>query len=155
MLPIYEALLDQFHELHEQIRNDLNALPNEALDWVPGHEMNSVSVIITHLTGAERFLIGDVVMQDPSNRNRDAEFSVKGLSKSDLFRRLDDTEAYIKKAFEKLTQEDLSAERLHPRHGELVKVAWAVLHALQHAATHVGQIQITTQLWHQRSVGEM
>ena len=154
MLPFYEALTERFHDLHEQIRNDLNSLPPEALDWIPGHEMNSVSVIITHLTGAERFLIGDVVMQDPSNRNRDAEFLVKGLTKADLSRRLDETEAYIANALANLTLEDLATERIHPRHGNQVKVAWALLHALDHVATHLGHINITTQLWHQHSVGE-
>jgi Protein of unknown function (DUF1572) len=153
MLPFYETLAERFHDLHEEIRNDLSALPPEALDWIPGHEMNSISVIITHLTGAERFLIGDVVMQDPSNRNRDAEFLVKGLTKDDLNRRIDETEAYIRTVFEKLAMEDLSTTRLHPRHGDQVKVAWALLHALDHIATHLGHINITTQLWHQRSAG--
>jgi hypothetical protein len=154
MLPFYETLADQFKDLHEQIRNDLNSLPAEAMDWKPGPEMNSINVIVTHLTGAERFLVGDIVMQDPSNRNRDAEFLVQGLTKADLDRRLDDTEAYLKAAFEKLTLEDLAKERLHPRHGNQVKVAWALLHALDHVATHLGHINITTQLWHQHSVGE-
>lgn len=153
MLPFYETLAERFHGLHEEIRNDLNSLPLEALDWNPGQEMNSVSVIITHLTGAERFLIGDVVMQEPSNRNRDAEFLVKGLTKEDLLRRLNETDAYIIGALDRLTMEDLSTERLHPRRGDQVKVSWALLHALEHVATHLGHINITTQLWHQRSGG--
>lgn len=153
MLPFYEALAERFHDLHEEIRNDLNSLPPEALDWIPGHEMNSVSVIITHLTGAERFLIGDVILQESSNRNRDAEFLVNGLTAGDLNHRLDETEAYVNKALEKLTMEDLSTERIHPRHGNQVKVAWALLHALDHVASHVGQINITTQLWHQHTIG--
>lgn len=154
MILFYETLFERFHDLHAEILNDLQALPPEALDWIPGHEMNSVTVIIVHLTGAERFLIGDVVMQDSSNRNREAEFLVKGMTKNDLIRRLNDTEAYTKAALDKLTLEDLAAERLHPRHGNQVKVAWAILHALDHVATHLGQIQMTSQLWHQRSVGE-
>src|SRR5512136_7667 len=135
MIPFFEALVERFHDLHEQIRNDLNSLPPEALDWIPGHEMNSVTVIITHLTGAERFLIGDVIMQEPSNRNRDAEFLVKGMAKADLVHRLDETEAYISAAFEKLTLSNLDENRLHPRRGDQVSVAWALLHALDHVAT--------------------
>ena len=153
MLPYFESLAEEFHDLHEQIRNDLNSLPPEALDWKPGPEMNSVSVIVVHLTGSERFLVGDVVMQEASNRNRDAEFMVKGMTRADLNRRLDETEAYVRASFEKLTLEDLAKERLHPRHGNQVKIAWALLHALDHAATHLGHINITTQLWHQHAVG--
>jgi len=150
MIPFYEALAERFHDLHTEIHNDLNTLPPEALDWIPGHEMNSVSVIVVHLTGAERFLIGDVIMKDPSNRNRDAEFMVKGMTRTDLLRRIEDTETYIKAAFEKLTLSNLDENRLHPRRGEQVSVAWAILHALDHVATHVGQINITSQLWQQR-----
>ena len=154
MLPFFEALASQFHELHREIERDLVALPVDALDWVPGPEMNSISVIIVHLTGSERFLVGDVIMQDPSSRDREAEFHVAGMSKADLVQRLNTTEAYLNSAFEKLSLSDLETKRIHPRHGDQVSVAWALLHALEHSGTHVGQIQMTVQMWHQRSVGE-
>ncbi len=150
MLPFYAVLDELFHDLFSQVKDNLEPLPADALDWVPGPEMNSVSVIITHLTGAARFLIGDVIMQEPSNRDRDAEFTVKGVSKESLLRRLDDTEQYIKAAFEKLTLQELDTDRSHPRRGQ-VKMAWALLHALDHVATHVGHLQMTAQLWHQKS----
>jgi hypothetical protein len=154
MLPFYEELANQFHELHAAILNNLNVLPEEALDWKPGNETNSVSAIITHITGAERFLIGDVIMQDSSNRNRDAEFLVKGVSKVDLVRRLNDTEAYLRSSLEKLRLPDLEATRLHPRRGIQVSVSWALLHALDHTGTHLGHIELTVQLWQQRSVDQ-
>ncbi len=154
MLLFYEALADRFHELHVAILNGLDALPSEALDWKPGDEMNSVTVIIVHLTGAERFLIGDVVMQDPSNRNRDAEFLVKGVRKQDLVRRLNDTEAYLRSSFEGLRLPDLEAMRLHPRNGTQVSVSWALLHALEHTGTHLGHIELTVQMWQQRFAGQ-
>jgi hypothetical protein len=154
MLLFYEALADRFHELHGDIQRDLDALPPQALDWKPGPEMNSISVIIVHLTGAERFLVGDVVMQESSNRDREAEFRIAGMSKADLIQRINDTEVYLRAAFEKLSLSDLETERIHPRHGNQVSVSWAILHALEHTATHVGHINLTVQLWHQKSVGE-
>jgi hypothetical protein len=154
MLTFFEALAGRFHELHGDIKRDLDALPASALDWKPGPEMNSVNIIIVHLTGAERFLVGDVVMQETSNRNRDLEFQARGLTKEDLLRRLDDTETYLKNALEKLSLSDLETTRIHPRHGDQVTISWALLHALEHTATHVGHINLTVQMWHQRSVGE-
>jgi hypothetical protein len=154
MLLFYEALADRFHELHGDIQRDLDALPPQALDWKPGPEMNSISVIIVHLTGAERFLVGDVVMQESSNRDREAEFRIAGMSKADLIQRINDTEVYLRAAFERLNLSDLETERIHPRHGNQVSVSWAILHALEHTATHVGHINLTVQLWHQKSVGE-
>ena len=147
MILFYQALFDRFQELHGEVERVLDLLPSEGLDWKPGEEMNSVSVLIAHLTGAERFLIGDVSMGEPSGRNRDAEFSVEGLSKEDLLGRLHGTEEYIKGAFEKLSLADLETKRTHPRHGNQVSVAWSILHALEHAASHLGHLQVTAQLY--------
>ena len=154
MIPFYEALADRFHDLHADVLKNLGPLPAEALDWKPGDETNSVSVLIVHFTGAERFLVGDVIMQDPSNRNRDAEFLVKAVSKEDLILRLKATEDYIRATLEGLRLPDLEATRLHPRHGTQVSVSWALLHALEHTATHVGHIDLTVQLWRQHNAGE-
>jgi uncharacterized damage-inducible protein DinB len=154
MIPFYTELANRFHDLHADVLKDLETLPNEALDWTPGPDTNSVSVVIVHLTGAERFLIGDVILQDPSNRNRDAEFQVRGMTMEELVRRLNTTDTYIRAALEKLDLPDLEATRLHPRHGSQVSVSWALLHALEHAATHLGHIQLTVQMWKQQHAGE-
>jgi len=150
MITFYEELFDRFHELHADIKQALESLPPEALDWTPGPEMNSVSVLVTHLTGAERYLVGDVVMGDPSNRDREAEFRAAGLAKSALLQRLADTEAYTRVAFESLKLSDLETTRTHPRHGNQVSVTFALTHALEHVATHLGHIQLTVQLWMQK-----
>lgn len=154
MITFFEELADRFHQLYGDIKRDIESLPPAALDWKPGAEMNSVSIIIVHLTGATRFLIGDVVMQDSSNRNREAEFLVKGMTKEDLYRCLDDSEAYIRNALGKLSLSDLETKRIHPRHGDQVTVAWALIHALEHIATHLGHINLTVQFWHQKMAGE-
>lgn len=147
MLAFYEALYGRFHELHQEIIRVLDTIPSDELDWKPGAEMNSLTVLIVHLTGAERFLVGDVIMGDPSNRNRNAEFTAEGLDKDELLFRLNEVEAYIKNALEQLKLEDLETMRIHPRHGNQVSVGWALLHALEHAANHLGHIQMTAQLW--------
>jgi uncharacterized damage-inducible protein DinB len=147
MLRFYEELYARFHELHTDIERALQEVPEDALDWKPGSDMNSIAVLVTHLTGAERFLVGDVVMGEMSNRSREAEFQAQGLNRQDLLDRLAATDEYIKGAFEKLTLADLEATRLHPRHGNMVSVAFALLHALEHAATHVGHIGMTIQLF--------
>jgi len=150
MIPFFVDLLVRFHELHQELEKALEPLPQEALDWSPGPDMNSVSVLIFHLTGAERFWVGDVVMSDSSNRNRDAEFQVTGLDKNALIQRLRETEAYLTSAFNTLQLSDLETTRMHPNRGYEVSVTWALMHALEHAAVHLGHIQMTAQLWQQR-----
>jgi hypothetical protein len=150
MNPFYTDLMDRFHELHSDIEKALDALPAEALDWKPGAEMNSTSVLITHLTGAERFLVGDIVMGESSQRDRQAEFHAEGVGKEALRQRLHETDAYTSTALETLSLSDLEAPRKHPRDGHQLSVGWALLHALEHVATHAGHLDITVQLWQQR-----
>ena len=135
---------------HNDIHKALDGLPPEALDWVPGKDMNTISVLVFHLTGAERFWIGDVAAQEPSDRNRDSEFKVKDLGTDALKKRLDDTLAYAKTALENFTLQDLELQRGSPQTDSEFTVGWALLHALEHATEHKGQIQLTSQLWEQR-----
>lgn len=135
-------------EHHNNILEALDRLPPAALDWSPGPDMNSISVLVVHLTGAERYWIGDVAAQDPTDRDRDAEFRVHDLGKDILKKRLADNLDYVRKALQEFKIQDL--ERTVPaRNGHTSTVAWALLHALEHASLHLGQIQITRQLWEQ------
>ena len=150
MTPFFEDLLDRFHELHADIGKALDELPQAALDWKPGEDMNSLCVLVVHATGAERFLIGDVVMGDPSNRNREIEFQATGLDVNTLKSRLIDADAYARTAFETLNLQDLEMLRRSPRDGHKLTVAWALTHALEHTAIHLGHIQMISQLWMQK-----
>jgi len=57
MLSFYSDYLDRVQDLHNDIKKSISGLTVEALDWKPQQEMNSFAVLITHLTGAERFWI--------------------------------------------------------------------------------------------------
>jgi len=150
---LYQALLDELGELHGEVTKALDTLPAEALDWTPGPEMNSLSILTVHLMGAERYWIGDVVQRDPSFRNREAEFQVKGLDAATLKQRLADLDAYEVAALGKLRLRDLDEERVSPRDGRKVTVGWAVLHPLQHTGQHVGHIEVLVQQWKQKGSG--
>jgi hypothetical protein len=143
----FEALLDRFDELHRDVQQTLDDLPPEAIDWVPAPDMNSLAVLILHMTGSERYYIGDVCLGDLSFRDRNAEFRVKGMDAAALKRRLTDLAAYEKSAFEQLHVAELGQERVAPKDLRTFTVAWALNHALEHTAIHVGHIQILKQMW--------
>ena len=147
MRKYYEALLGHFRELHGEVLKALDVLPPEAYDWSPGPEMNSLAVLVMHFSGAERYWVGDVVKGDPSFRNREAEFQTKGVDAAALKQRLTDLDAYEAAAFESLRVRDLESFKVSPRDGLRVTVAWALLHAFQHTAVHVGHIEILVQQW--------
>ena len=141
----YEDYLNNLNELHSDIENALDGLTPAALDWVPQPGMNSIGVMVFHLTGAERYLIGEVITGDNSDRDRDAEFKVQGMELNALLKRLADNRAYISGVLEGLTLADLETRRMF-RHQREVTVGWVLGHALKHTATHMGQIQLTREL---------
>ena len=147
MATFYDAYLKNLEELHLDIRAALQNLPQSALDWSPAGETNSINVLVTHLAGAERYWIGDVVMGADSGRDREAEFKTSGLDVADLEKRLDAALEYARTALAKLTLSDLETLRISPRNGREVSVAWALGHALKHTALHLGHIQLTRQMW--------
>lgn len=151
MHPFYSDYLERLQDLHAGIRKELSGLPPEALDWSPTPEMNSLGVLVVHLAGAERYWVGDVVMGEPSGRDRAAEFRQRGLDEEALGRKLDESLAYARSALERLGPEDLERECVSPRDGRPFRAAWALLHALEHTGIHLGHIQLTRQLWEGRA----
>ena len=150
MQPFFTTYLNNLQEIHDEIRNAIKGLSQKALDWTPGPEINSMNALVIHLTGAERYWIGDVVAGDPAARDREAEFKAQGLSEQDLLQRLDRNEEYFQKALGALTLQELDATRSVPRNGRSVSVGWALCHALKHTSLHLGHMQIMRQLWEQQ-----
>jgi len=147
MKPFYADYLNNLEELHEEILHATNGLPQDAFDWTPFTGSNSLSVLIVHLTGAERYWIGDVVSGAPSGRDRDSEFKVKNLKPGVLTARLHESWSYGAQVLENLDLNDLETKRRSSRNDRDVSVTWALEHALKHTAVHLGHIQITRQLW--------
>ena len=150
MQTFFKDYLKLLQDCHNSILQVLQALPPAALDWIPGQDMNSISVLVFHLTGAARFWIGDIAAQEPSDRDRNAEFRVRDVGMDVLKKRITDNLEYARNALEKMSLQDLESTRVRPSDGREFTVAWALLHALEHATSHLGQIQITRQLWEQK-----
>ena len=150
----FKDYLNLLQDCHNGILQAIEGLPSEALDWVPGEDMNSISVLVFHTTGSVRFWIGDIAAQEPSNRDREAEFRVRGVGVDTLDKRLADNLEYVSSVLEKMSLQDLERTRVRPSDGREFTVAWALLHALEHATSHLGQIQITRQLWEQLEEGK-
>jgi uncharacterized damage-inducible protein DinB len=138
---------------HDDIVQAVEGLPSAALDWTPGREMNSIGVLMTHIIGSERYMIGDIAALESSNRDREAEFQVHGLELDALKQRLTDNLEYARTVVEKMSLQDLESKRVLPS-GREYTVAWALLHGLEHATLHLGQIQLTRQLWEHANVSE-
>ncbi|MBN2043428.1 MAG: DinB family protein [Anaerolineales bacterium] len=147
MEQFYADCYERFTDLHKEIKSAIEGLSTEALDWVPAGNANSITVLITHLTAAEKFWAADIATGQTSDRVRAEEFEAAKLTEGQLVSMLDETLQSLQEAFERLSLADLHTMRQSTQHDMTVTSGWAILHALEHAAQHVGHIQLTVQLW--------
>ena len=146
MEKFFEEYLTVLEKCHNNILKTVEGLSESALNWKPGPDTNSIAVLIYHLTGTQRFWIGDVADQTPSGRDRDAEFRVQNVGLDVLKNRLNENLDYVRSVMESLSLADLEKRRVTPD-GRTVTVAWALLHAVEHSGIHRGHIEIMRQLW--------
>lgn len=153
MEQFFADYLERLQTLDRDFIAAFDDLPAEALDWVPGADMNSFCVLVVHTAGSGRFWIGDAALDDPSNRDREAEFRAKGLTHDALKARFAAFEDYVRAGLERVSLADMDVvHTLHNHRGEVIQVTagWALLHALEHTGLHLGHAQITRQMWEQR-----
>jgi uncharacterized damage-inducible protein DinB len=139
--------LERLESLQRGLHKDVQDLSAEAMDWSPGPQMNSVAVLLAHITGVLHEGI-DLALDDPPSRVREQEFQTRGVLSAEMLRRLDAVIDYARGALPRLGLEDLATERKDE--DETITCGWALLHALEHAYLHLGHVQITCQLWRQR-----
>jgi hypothetical protein len=151
MLPVFAAYLKEIESLHSDMDKILASLPQEALDWVPGPEMNSIAVLVAHTAGAERLLIGDIIGGMESHRDRPAEFLTRGKEGPALSALLAEALAATRATFEKLTVADLTSTEPRTKGERSFTVAAAIDRVVSHDALHLGHIELTRQLWAQRT----
>ena len=150
MSEVFAAYLKQLEVLHRDFTQALEGLSAEALNWSPGLEVNSLAALAAHTAGSERYWIGDVIARDDSHRVRDSEFHVQVGTVEEAIERLEAALTYSRTVVESLTLANLE-ERRRVNDQREVTVAWAMLHALEHTAAHLGHVQIMRQWWDARS----
>jgi uncharacterized damage-inducible protein DinB len=123
------------------LRKEVESYPSDEHIWrvVPGIS-NSGGTLTLHLTGNLLHFIGAVLGKTGYVRDRDAEFSTRGLPRAELLNRVDQTTATLAQTFKTLTDEVL--ESRYPEAVAKMRVTTGdfLVHLLSHLAYHLGQI---------------
>ena len=143
---LFADYLERLEGLQRRLHKDVQDLPAEAMDWLPGPAMNSVAVLLAHIAGVLQEGI-DIALDDPPSRVREQEFQTRGVLSAEMLRRLDAVIDYARSALPRLGLEDLDQERKDE--DATITCGWALLHALEHAYLHLGHLQLTCQIWRQ------
>jgi hypothetical protein len=121
-----------------QLHAAVEALDDAQLWWQPNPHSNSVGVIVRHLAGNIRALVGHGIGGSGYVRDRDAEFAAPPIPRAALLEELDAAIAEADVALAALTPSRLAAPSSDPTF--YPTVLEDVLNVTIHMSTHVGQV---------------
>ncbi|HSZ36533.1 MAG TPA: DinB family protein [Acidimicrobiales bacterium] len=142
------AVLSLFRQLHGQLRDEVNRLDADALNWVPVTGANSIATIITHLIGSEAETLRSVAGLQ-HGRDRAAEFRGTGATTLQILDLIGQADSLVS-----LVEPDIASENLEatfslptlPADEQRTGLTWLVGN-YGHAREHLGEIQLTSQLY--------
>jgi DinB superfamily len=136
-----------FRGVHQDVRERITGLDEEALNWQPLAEANSIAVLVVHTLGSEREMIR-AVRRLPTQRDRPAEFKAQATA-ADLQALLEQADREMAEHASALTADDLTELRPRGDRPPRPGLEW-LLTNYGHAREHLAQIDLTRQLYESR-----
>jgi uncharacterized damage-inducible protein DinB len=126
---------------------EIAAYPDDDSLWTtPAGAPNSAGNLALHLAGNLRHFIGATLGGTDYKRDRDAEFSTKGLSREDLRSTIKSAVLELTRAFDSMTDEQLDGEYPLQVQDRKFRTADYLVHLAVHLSYHLGQIDYHRRL---------
>ncbi len=158
--PTHEATLDVIRDSLKWLRESLDGMPAQAVNWTPGEGTNSVAVLIRHALPSTVFWVRSGSGEYPSSRAYTAEertpaFEATGETRQSLLRRVDEAERRIEATLRAGTEAHLAAQVVMDDEPDEPPMSGAkcLVHAASHLREHAGQAALTRELWLARAAG--
>lgn len=136
-----ETLLEFYERDLQKLTEEINAYENEQVIWMTKEGINnSAGNLCLHLIGNLKHFIGATLGNTGYIRERDKEFSLKNIPKSDLISSVHETKSIVLKTLQKLSAEDLEKDFPLEKHNKIVTTENMLMHLLIHLGYHLGQI---------------
>ncbi len=130
-----------------KLKQEIVAYKSEAAIWAVDKGItNSAGNLCLHIIGNLNAYLGAEIGKSGYVRNRDVEFSVKGIPKAELLQKLDDTIYAVSHALTLLTEADLPKEYPIQLFAEPLTYEFFLVHLAAHLSYHLGQINYHRRL---------
>ena len=113
---------------------------------IEGSVTNSAGSLCLHLIGNINHFIGSVLGNTGYVRQRDLEFSLKDVPKSELIKQIEETLLAVERTLKIVTPEDLQKEYQLQVFKEPMTTEYFLVHLSTHLAYHLGQINFHRRL---------
>jgi uncharacterized damage-inducible protein DinB len=129
------------------LEREISAYPDDESLWeVRNGIPNSAGNLSLHLAGNLRHFIGAVLGGTGYQRDRDLEFSSKGLSRGELTAIVQETISELSATFDRIMDESLESEYPVIVQGQKISTSEFLTHLAVHLSYHLGQIDYHRRL---------
>ena len=140
-------LIEIFERDLNKLIVEINSYKNEDDLWIKTENIpNSAGNLCLHLIGNLNHYIGATLGDSGYQRKRDAEFSTRNISRTELIERVKNTLEVVKNTMSKLSNDDF--EKIYPLQNadESTTTNLEILKILTHFSYHLGQIDYHRRL---------
>ena len=133
-----------------RLRKEVELYNNENNIWrVEKNIANSAGNLCLHLIGNLNTYIGKEIGKTDYVRNRELEFSLKNVPRTELLDKIDETIKVINKSLDKLDEDSLKNEYPILVFEEKTSTEYLLIHLTTHLSYHLGEIN-----YHRRLIDE-
>lgn len=144
---ITPILIQLFEKGLTKLAEEINLYPDDASLWVVKEGINnSGGNLCLHLAGNLQHFLGAVLNDSGYVRNRDAEFSLKNISRKKLLDEVEATKVTVKDSLEQISKKEMEKNFPIPLNDETVTTEYYLVHLLAHLNYHTGQINYHRRL---------
>ncbi|MFL9482690.1 DinB family protein [Chitinophagaceae bacterium LWZ2-11] len=144
---IVETLKSLCRKDLEKLRGEIQAYKDESKIWyIEKNIANSAGNLCLHLIGNLNTYIGAELGNTGYVRDRDAEFSLKNIPRTELIQKINETIVVVEETLNKLHEEKLDEEYPMETSKGKITISAFLLHIATHLTYHIGQINYHRRL---------
>jgi uncharacterized damage-inducible protein DinB len=144
---LIETLKSLFDRDLKKLRTEITSYTSEDNIWKTEHDIkNSAGNLCLHLVGNLNAFVGKIIGGIDYQRNREAEFSLKNVSRVELLDKIDKTIQVVDQTLSKLDEKILHEEFALLVFEKKTSVEYMLVHLCTHLSYHLGQINYHRRL---------
>jgi len=144
---LQETLIQLFERDLSKLIQELEAYNIESNMWLSKDSINnSAGNLALHIVGNLNAFIGAEIGNTGYIRQRELEFSLKDVPRSEIIAQIMDTQIMIKETLTKVTDEDLQKEYPKVVFKATMATEYFLIHLSTHLTYHLGQINYHRRL---------
>jgi uncharacterized damage-inducible protein DinB len=144
---VIETLKSLFERDLNRLKKEIELYQDESNIWkVEKNIANSAGNLCLHLVGNLNTYIGKEIGRTNYVRNREQEFSLKNVPRTELLDKIDETIQMINQSFDKLKESTLQDEYPILVFEEKTSTEYLLIHLTTHLTYHLGQINYHRRL---------